>query len=64
MMRYPTSGVPFEGADKEVAMEVFFGVLWLITSWIAWRAGFVAGMNCVEGMMREKKAPNATTGGK
>jgi hypothetical protein len=45
MMRYPTNGVLFEGADKEVAMEVFFGVLWLITSWIAWRAGFVAGVD-------------------
>jgi hypothetical protein len=63
-MRYPTNGVPSGKACREVAMEVFFGLLWLVTSWIAWRAGFVAGMNCVEGMMREKKAPNATTGGK
>jgi hypothetical protein len=45
MMRYPMNGVPSGKSCREVAMETFFGLLWLVTLWIAWRGGFVAGVD-------------------
>jgi hypothetical protein len=49
---------------RGLGMEILFVAVWLVTSWIAWRAGFVAGMDCMEGIVAERNAPNATTGGK